>query len=92
MLERKLRVLCPGISALENSVKTLVIKLKKITYNEYSNCFRGHGMGVEDNIPLCFNIHGRDTAWLLGCLSTSVAVEPGRLPKKGKAARTFSYL
>lgn len=48
--------------------------------------------GVEDNIPLYFNIHGRGAAWLLGYLRAFVAVEPGRLPKNRKATRTYSYL
>lgn len=47
--------------------------------------------GVEDNIPLCLYVAGRGAAFLLGYLSTSVAVEPGRLPRNGKAARTHSY-
>lgn len=50
--------------------------------------------GVEDNILVdnYFNVCGRGAAWLLGYLSTSVAVEIGRLPKNGRAARAHSYL
>lgn len=42
-------------------------------------------------MPLCFNVHRRGAAWLLGYLSASVAAESGRLPKDGKTARVESY-
>lgn len=53
--------------------------------------FEGMVWGVEDNIPLSFNVCGGGAAWLLGYLNTSVAMEPGRLAKNGKAARAHSY-